>query len=444
MFLSSTAVAFLPAKDHVSHLWQHSKTTLPSAQILSTKKTHDEELFIKQVLVENSLFRDIPDGSFATLVDSLERQTKQRGEVIINQGDSCIDGYVYLIAEGSCRVLVDNVTVPEPYGTLGQNAVFGEMGILYDEKRAATVMVESESLVYYQIAGDLFKAAFSASRSSQMVSLEKMQEIDDVINTVSGTYTLYEGMVIPAYQPGRIWLWQQYAGTVFKISATTILLAMIGSAFFVLFARSITNEPFIWESGFLPPDKENPLVKGLLSEVRAIWDIQKTLTTFVLTFFVNQSFLFWGSVYKSVREVQGKLSGFNLLCVTNVKRSADGSLTAEAESLLEDVGQCARLFHVLFWASKAKRFSVLMSDEGLKRMESRGLMSTKQLDILLKLDLPNDKLFYAPLEWMLVRCNQAADEGVLLADNATKSSILREYIFLRNAFADIGNMIEGR
>ena len=77
-------------------------------------------------------------------------------------------------------------------------------------------------------------------------------------------------------------------------------------------------------------------------------------------------------------------------------------------------------------------------------MESRGLMSAKQLDILLGLDIPNDQLFYAPLEWMLVRCNQAADEGVLLADNATKSSILREYIFLRNAFAHIGNIIEGR
>lgn len=429
MFLSSTTLAFLlpAAGSNASH------------HILSTKKSHDEEQFIKRVLLENSLFNNIPDAS--VLVDALERKVAERGDVIINQGDSCVDGYVYLVAEGSCRVLIDNVIVPEPYGILGQNAVFGEQGILYDEVRAATVMVESESLVYYKLDGDLFKAAFSASRSSPMVSL--MQEIDDIINTVSGTNTLYEGRVVPAYQPERAWLWKQYAGSVLKISRETVLFAMLFSALFVISAKFIANESFIWESGFLPPDRDNPLIQGLIS-VHTIWEIQKTLTTFVLTFFVNQSFLFWGSVYNSVREVQGKLSGFNLICVTNAKRAADGSLHLEAEEFLEDVGQCTRLFHVLFWASKAKRFSALMTDEGLKRMESRGLMSAKQLDILLGLDIPNDQLFYAPLEWMLVRCNQAADEGVLLADNATKSSILREYIFLRNAFAHIGNIIEGR
>jgi hypothetical protein len=32
------------------------------------------------------------------------------------------------------------------------------------------------------------------------------------------------------------------------------------------------------------------------SLVREVWDIQKTLTTFVLTFFVNQSFSFWREV----------------------------------------------------------------------------------------------------------------------------------------------------
>ena len=327
--------------------------------------------------------------------------------------------------------------MPEPYGIIGQNAVFGDMGILYDEVRAATITVESESLKYYQIAGDLFLNLLTESTTnSPMVSLDKMQEIDEVINTVSGTNTLYEGRVIPRYRPERSWLWQQYSGTVLKISLETILLAMAWSALFIIFAKVVTDEPLLLD---------NPRTAGgLLSQVHTIWEIQKTLVTFVLTFFVNQSFLFWGGVYKSVREVQGKLSGFNLVISTNVERAADGSLTPQAEKFLEEVGQCIRLFHILFWASKAKRLSVLMSDEGLKRMESRGLMSTRQLDILLGLNLPSDQLFSAPLEWMLLRCNQAADEGILMSDNATKSSILREYIFLRNAYGNIGNMIEGR
>ena len=443
--LPSNAAAFLPARSQCSFC-QHSRTTAsPPAPLFSSTITASDEKSVKQVLAENSLFKNIPDGSVAKLVDALERKTAQRGEVIIYQGDSCVDGYVYVIAEGSCRVLVDNVTVPEPYGILEQNTVFGEMGILYDEVRAATIMAESESLVYYQLAGDLFKAALNG-KNGAIASLEKMQEIDEVINTVSGTNTLYDGKVIRAYQPERLWLWQQYTGTVLKISRDTVFLAMAGSALFVIFAKLTTNEPIIWEVSFISPDQDqgNPLIKDLLSQVHTIWEIQKTLTTFVLTFFVNQSFRFWGDVYKSVRDVQGRLSSFNLLLATNVLRTANGSLTPEAEKFLDEVGQCTRLFHILFWASKAKRFSVLMSDEGLKRMESRGLMSSRQLYMLLGTDLPSNQLFSAPLEWAMLRCNKASDEGVLMADNATKSSILREFMSLRNAFDKIGNTIEGR
>lgn len=77
-------------------------------------------------------------------------------------------------------------------------------------------------------------------------------------------------------------------------------------------------------------------------------------------------------------------------------------------------------------------------------MESRGLMTDEQLGILLNLDLPNDQLFTAPLEWMMIRTNQAISEGILMPDNATKSSILAEYRTLRDSYAAIGGKISGR
>ncbi len=420
-----------------SHQFQLFASSSPTA------KTADEEIFIKQALLQNSLFAGIPEETFEELISALEKKMAQLGETIISQGDSCKDGYVYLVAEGSCRVLVDNKTVPEPYGIIGQNTVFGEMGILYDETRAATIMVASDTLTYYQIAGDIFKAALlsaESSSSTSTISFDKMQEIDEVINTISGTQTLYGGNVIPSYRPERAWLWQQYGGTVLKISLETTLLAMAASAVFVVAAKVSTNDPLTWEPfGFHKPTPNAPL-----AAVHNLWEIQRTLSTFVLTFFVNQSFGFWKKVYTSVREVQGTLSSFNLLVATNVIRKKDGTLSREGEQLIEDMGQCSRLFHVLFWASRTNRFSVLMSDDGLKRMESRGLMSTKQLEILLELDLPNDQLFSAPLDWMVIRCNQAMDKGILYSDNATKSAILKDVTSLRNAFASINNLIAGR
>lgn len=450
LLVPTAAVAFLPStfirnsKYHAisrHHFWHQSKeTTSPSAQFTSIK-THDEEIFIKKAL-DNSLFSTILDESFEQLINAFERKTAQRGDIIIKQGDSCEGGYVYLVEQGSCRVLVDNITVPEPYGIIGESTLFGEMGILYDEKRAATIMVESDSLTYYQIAGNVFKKVLSASSSRPLDSFDMMKEIDKVINTISAPQTLYGGNVIQAYRSERFWLWQQYAGTIFKINIETTLIAMVGSALFVFFAKTSTHESFLWESGYHAPADAS--LNENLAAVHNIWNIQQTLTTLVLTFFVNQSFSFWRSVYHSVREVQGSLSYFNLLLATNVIRRKDGSLSQDGIDFLDDVGQCTRLFHVLFWASRAKRFSVLLSEEGLQRMESRGLMSPKQLDILLSLDLPLEQLFSAPLEWMIMRCNQAVDEGILPSDNATKSAILRTYIDLRNAFASIINLTAGR
>lgn len=88
-----------------------------------TLKTHDEELFIRQALLANSLFTGIPADSFQRLVDACERKSALRGEIVIAQGDSCKGGNVYLIAEGRCRVLVDDLTCPEPYGIIAESII---------------------------------------------------------------------------------------------------------------------------------------------------------------------------------------------------------------------------------------------------------------------------------------------------------------------------------
>ena len=109
-----------------------------------------------------------------------------------------------------------------------------------------------------------------------------------------------------------------------------------------------------------------------------IWDIDKALTIFVLTFFVNQSFSFWRNVYQLARDVQGKLNDYNLLIATNVKRDENGLLPPESEQLLTQISCYSRLFHIFMWSSKAERFSVLVTPDGLKRLESRGKSCPQQ------------------------------------------------------------------
>ena len=178
-----------------------------------------------------------------------------------------------------------------------------------------------------------------------------MKEIDNVINQISGTRSLYDGDIILPYKPDRAFPWSQFTGTLLAFNSQTTLIMMGASAVFCVVAKDTDLD---------------------LSKFKEIWEIQRNLATFVLTFFVNQSFTFWRSIYNQARKIQGEMANYCLNLATNVERDESGELTEESKSFLEEVGQYIRLYHILMWASKAKRFSALSSPDGLRRMESRG------------------------------------------------------------------------
>lgn len=404
-------------------------------------KTSEELEFIQNALLQNSLFNNLSDDSTTEVVDAFERCQSKMGEKIVSQGDSCDGSYVYLIKEGQCRVVVDQKVAPEPYGTLKPGAIFGELGILYESTRAATIEAKSLDVTYYRLRGDIFKTILNQPTDSW--SWSDLKAIDDAINQVSGTNALYGGNVILPYQPQRVWLWKQYSGTVLKISLITTIGNMLISALFVLYARSLTGEP-LRAIGVGAPDNSLPFIRSL-SHFGAVWDILQTLTTFILTFFVNQAFNFWKRVYQLARNVQMGLNNFNLLVATNVRRDDDGVPTEESSQLLDDIARYSRLFYILMWASKSKRFSCLITPHGLQRMESRGLMTRKELEVLQNLDVTSDRLFIAPLEWMILRYNKAAKNAVLDGiDPPTKGHLLKQMVDIREHQASISNSIDGR
>ena len=163
-----------------------------------------------------------------------------------------------------------------------------------------------------------------------------------------------------------------------------------------------------------------------------------------MTFFLNQSLAFWNTVYQLARDVQGQISDYNLLIVTNAKRDEDGSLTPEAEQLITDIACYSSLFHILMWAGKAERFKVLSTPDGLKRLESRGLMNSRQLEVLLSSRLERDQLFSAPLEWLMIRANKAMEQGHMATDTSTKTLLLNHIVALRDKSRAITDKQAGR
>jgi len=416
---------------------RHVKAGRPALSLQG--KLIEDEQFVENALLKNCLFTDLSDSSMKRLIDGFEKGQASKDEVIITQGDSCDGGYVYLIREGECRVFVNGRQVPKPFGKIGSEVIFGERGILHQSTRTSTVIVKSDAITYYKVPGDLFQEVVQPSFRDSSAT---MREIDALISQLTGTDALYGGDVILQYKPERTWLLQQFGGTVLRISLDSTLVSIVVCLAFVLLARDITGQDLL-NIGAFPPDNSDPFIHNL-SRVKSIWSIQQSLATFILTFFVNQGFDFWKKIYGFSRDLQGALGDVNLLISANIKRGEDGVPTAEATEFVKEIAQFTRLYHMLMWASKTKRFAPLITPEGLKRMQSRGLMTIRQLEVLQNLETANDLLFSAPQQWMLIRSTQAMDEGILAADTPTRGKILGKMLEIGAKEGAISDSISGR
>ncbi|KAL0233997.1 hypothetical protein PCE1_002500 [Barthelona sp. PCE] len=93
----------------------------------------------KDFLSQVPLFDDLIDYEVSALADALISLNVKKGDDIVKQGDS--GAHFYIIEEGEC--VVHKTTDEHPEGIevlrLGKNDFFGELALLYNKPRAATV-----------------------------------------------------------------------------------------------------------------------------------------------------------------------------------------------------------------------------------------------------------------------------------------------------------------
>lgn len=430
-----------------TRLFRSPKRALPSTVRATTSvvggdgvpsipKSEEETEFIRKALLENIMFTTLPDDTLDCLIGSFERTTATKDQVLVTQGDSCDGDYVYLVGDGECTVLVDGKVVPEPYGTLKPKAIFGELGVLYNQTRAATITAKSDTVSVYRVHADIFRSVLNHSQEDPQV----LQQIDQAINEISGSKSRYGGDIIRPYKPNRRWLWGRWRGTVFEHNYRTVLGNMLMSLIFIVVTRLVT-EPS-WKFG-LVPDKSHPFIQRL-DIIRKIWSYQMSLTTFILTFYVQKAYSFWQQLYDIGRGIQGRLNDFHLLLATGAKRNPDGTFTDESKKLLDDVGAYSRLLHALMWSCYARRFRILGTTKGLERMATRGLITSRQLTVLQNLNLPDSQRHNACLEWMMIRSWQGIDDGTIRKDESLSQRLLDQMCRLRATFATIGDKLAGR
>jgi CRP-like cAMP-binding protein len=117
------------------------------------------------------LFAKLEPSKLKLLAFTSERITYEADQVLFNQGD--VGDAAYIIVEGAASVLVDTPDGPLEVASLGRNDFVGEIAILCDVPRTATVKATART-VTLRITKDLF---FRLVAEFPEMSVEIMREL---------------------------------------------------------------------------------------------------------------------------------------------------------------------------------------------------------------------------------------------------------------------------
>src|SRR5690606_32665521 len=104
-----------------------------------------------QVLRNIPLFARIEPSKLKLLAFTSERVTFAAGDTVFRQGD--MGDAAYIVIDGEAEVLVDTPHGPIRVATVGRNEIIGEIAILIDVPRTATIRAKTR-LVTLRIAKD--------------------------------------------------------------------------------------------------------------------------------------------------------------------------------------------------------------------------------------------------------------------------------------------------
>jgi CRP/FNR family cyclic AMP-dependent transcriptional regulator len=101
----------------------------------------------------------------------------QNGDIVFNSGD--IADYAYVIMEGAVDVITETDKGPVVTVTLSQNQLIGELGLLNNTPRIAT-LIASGNLLAMKITAEMF---FRILRENSEVALDVIRMLSDKLSS---------------------------------------------------------------------------------------------------------------------------------------------------------------------------------------------------------------------------------------------------------------------
>jgi cAMP-dependent protein kinase regulator len=110
-------------------------------------KSEEQKKRIEASIRQNFLFRSLDDEQYVDVVNAMAEKKVVAGEVVIQQGG--IGDYFYVVEEGAFDVFVAKGGNPPVKVTeYGNGGSFGELALMYNAPRAATVTATKDSTIW--------------------------------------------------------------------------------------------------------------------------------------------------------------------------------------------------------------------------------------------------------------------------------------------------------
>lgn len=126
------------------------------------------------------MFANVANANLKLLAFASQRLSFNEGEVIFEQGAQ--GDAAYIIIGGSANVEIETASGPMTVATLEQNQIVGEIAILCEVPRTATVRAATD-LTTLRVTKDLF---FKLSVEFPQMAVEVMKEIGNRLESTTG------------------------------------------------------------------------------------------------------------------------------------------------------------------------------------------------------------------------------------------------------------------
>ena len=131
----------------------HSSPTVRRTSSGPTK-TAQQEARIRSAIAANLLFKNLDDEQTRDVLDAMtEKKIPKEGVVVIHQGD--VGDYFYVVEEGGFDFYIrkpgaapGDKGLGEQVGSVGPGGSFGELALMYNAPRAASVVSNSPGVLW--------------------------------------------------------------------------------------------------------------------------------------------------------------------------------------------------------------------------------------------------------------------------------------------------------